>query len=128
MKKRIDECKAKEVEKLEAEKLKLQSQATKDSDKAKSVEQKQLDKQTQSVRQSMQEDLVREKEVIKREIASLANQSSEDVDEQIADLRQETLGPKLRAEVRTLESEFERKIEVLKNQQAMDSQEQKRKV
>jgi hypothetical protein len=52
----------------------------KENEKLKKEEQKQLDKITQQVRSSMQEDLIKEKEAIKREIASLANQSSGDID------------------------------------------------
>ena len=76
----------------------------------------------------MQEDLIKEKEAIKREIASLANQSSGDIDVQIEEMRQEILGTKLRAEMRNLESEFEKKVDELKSNQDLDTQEQRRNV
>ena len=76
----------------------------------------------------MQEDLIKEKEAIKREIASLANQSSGDIDVQIEEIRQEILGTKLRAEMRNIESEFEKKVDELKSNQDLDTQEQRRNV
>ena len=68
----------------------------------------------------MQEDLAKEKEAIKKEISSLANQSSEDIESQITKLRQETLGTKLRTETRGLETEFEKSIDELKKKQEID--------
>ena len=59
----------------------------------------------------MQEDLIQEKEAIKREIASLADQSSGDIHAQIESIRHEILGTKLKAELRNLESEYERKVD-----------------
>ena len=76
----------------------------------------------------MHDDLIKEKEAIKREIASLANQSSGDIDVQIEEMRQEILGTKLRAEMRNLESEFEKKVDELKSNQDLNTQEQRRNV
>ena len=58
MKKRVGEAKTNETERLEAEKTKLAKEFKKEGEKTKQTEQKQLDKQSSSVKSRMQEQLV----------------------------------------------------------------------